>query len=261
MSEQPATAAGNKLTTELLALASALTFLTRLPLPAFPYRPELLGKSVTYFPLVGAIVALLGAATYYLALLLWTPAIACTLALIAMILSTGAFHEDGLADTADGIGGAWLPEDRLRIMKDSRIGTYGAIALLAALLLKLAALASMAPALVLPALLAGHMLGRWSTLPLVRYLDYASGSEGSGKPFVGAVTVPRLLLASLFTAGLLLLLLPGQAAQLCTMAVILSAASGWYFHRKIGGITGDTLGATNQLIETASYLLLAAAVG
>jgi adenosylcobinamide-GDP ribazoletransferase len=105
---------------------------------------------------------------------------------------------------------------------------------------------------------AGHILGRWSILPLVRCLDYASGAQGSGKPFVGAVTKRRLLAASLFTVLVLLLVVPGQAAALIVLTLALCATSGWYFRRKIGGITGDTLGASNQLIETSTYLLLAA---
>jgi adenosylcobinamide-GDP ribazoletransferase len=243
---------------ELEALHSALTFLTRLPLPAREYRQQSLGLSSLYFPLVGVLVALVGSFTYGLAQHLWSTPVACVFALAAMILCTGGVHEDGLADTADGIGGGWSKEDKLRIMKDSRIGTYGALALILSLLLKFAALLAINPQAIPAALVIAHAVGRWSTLPMLSLSTYVSGDAGSGRPFVNAVSYPRLGAASLFVLALLLWLAPGHsmAILLTTLAILL--ASRWYLERKIGGITGDTLGAINQLVEISVYLVFAA---
>lgn len=243
---------------ELSALACALMFLTRLPVPAGEYSDTALAKSVVYFPLVGVAVGLAGSATYLLAHLIWPESIATVLALAVMIACTGAFHEDGLADSADGIGGGWSVEDKLAIMKDSRIGTYGSAALILALLLKFAALASLNVAAVPVALIIGHALSRWSILPLVRCTDYVSGDRGSGKAFENAVTGARLASATFFVALLVLGFAANNALVLALVTVAVIIASRWYCQRKLGGITGDTLGATNQLIELSVYLVFAA---
>ncbi len=159
-------------------------FLTRLPVPSGEYSAAALAKSVVYFPLIGVVVGLAGSTTYVLAQFVWPHSIATALALVVMIVCTGAFHEDGLADSADGIGGGWSVDDKLAIMKDSRIGTYGSLALILALLVKFAALASLGTELVLAALVTAHALSRWSILPLVRYTNYVSGDRGSGLIFV-----------------------------------------------------------------------------
>lgn len=233
-------------------------FLTRFPVPSNEYSDAALGKSVVYFPLIGVLVGLAGSATYLLAQLIWTAPIASALALLVMVLCTGGFHEDGLADTADGIGGGWSIEDKLRIMKDSRIGTHGVLALILALLLKFTALASLDPNLVPAALIIGHALSRWSILPLVRFTNYVSGDGGSGKPLVGSVTAGRFSIATLFLVVLAASLALAQALTLALVTVVIVAASLRYFKRKIGGITGDTLGASNQFIELSVYLVFAA---
>ena len=243
---------------ELSALACAAMFLTRLPVPSGQYSDAALARSVIYFPLIGVLVGLAGSATYFMALLLWPQSIAATMALLVMIVSTGAFHEDGLADSADGIGGGWSIDDKLRIMKDSRIGTYGATALILTLLLKFATLSSLEPAAVPLALVSAHALSRWSILPLLRYTDYVSGDRGSGKAFENAVTGSRLAIATLFVAALILGLAASQALILTLVTGAVSIVSRWYCQRKLGGISGDTLGATNQLLELCVYLVFAA---
>ncbi len=243
---------------ELSALVCATMFLTRLPVPSGEYSDAALARSVVYFPLIGVGVGLAGSATYVLAQLLWPHAIAIALALGVMIACTGAFHEDGLADSADGIGGGWTVDDKLAIMKDSRIGTYGSVALILAVLLKFAALASLEASAVPVALVIAHALSRWSTLPLVRCTDYVSGDCGSGKAFENAVTGARLGTATFFVTALLLGLAASLALALALATVAVVTASHWYCQRKLGGITGDTLGATNQLIEISVYLVFAA---
>lgn len=240
------------------ALHCAMTFLTRVPLPRCEWQEESLNRCSLYFPLVGLLVGLGGALAYTLASNLWSAPLALLLAMAAMLLLTGGFHEDGLADTADGFGGGWTVEDKLRIMKDSRLGTYGALALVMALLLKFTALASLPPAAVVPALLLGQVLGRWATLPLLRFSPYVRGEGGTGKPLVGGVSDARLALATAFT---LLVVLALRADALLPLAIATALVILWWrrhCQRQIGGITWDALGAGNQLTELAVYLVLAA---
>ncbi|MBN7796227.1 adenosylcobinamide-GDP ribazoletransferase [Parahaliea mediterranea] len=246
---------------EWQALACAITFLTRIPVPLATHSDALLARSVMYFPVVGLLVGAIGAAAYYLATALWPPLIAVLLALSAMLLATGGFHEDGLADTADGLGGGWRVKDKLRIMKDSRLGSYGALALVMALLLKVATLSALAgvSANAVPvALVLGQVLGRWAALPLIRLTPYVGGEAGSGRPLVPGVANGRLAAASAFALACVLCL-QGQAltALLVTLAAVIAL---WRRHclRQLGGLTGDTLGAGNQLAELAVYLVLLA---
>ncbi|WP_206613474.1 adenosylcobinamide-GDP ribazoletransferase [Parahaliea mediterranea] len=245
---------------EWQACHCAVTFLTRIPLPASPWQDAALTRSSAYFPLVGLLVGSLGALIYAGATQYWHSDIAALLAMAAMLLLTGGFHEDGLADTADGLGGGWSVDDKLRIMKDSRLGTYGALALVMALLLKFALLSALPPASVPAALILGQVLGRWAALPLIATTAYVR-SEGTGKPLVGGVTGPRLLAATGFSL-LVLVVLEGTAPGAIALAVVaLIALWRWHCQRQIGGITGDTLGAGNQLAELAVYLVLAATPG
>lgn len=244
------------LRTVLQCFGNALIFLTRLPLPATVYDPELQKRSVVFFPLVGLVVGLVGAAVFQLTNLLWPETVAIVFALLAMILCTGGFHEDGLADTADGIGGGWSIDDKLRIMKDSRIGTYGSLALLLAMLLKYAALTSLSGSQIPGALVSAHVLARWSILPLLRYGDYIG--DGTGNPFADAVSGKRLVIGTLSGWLIVMIAAPGNALILFLAATAMAVGSRWYFRRKLGGITGDSLGAANQLIEIAVYLVIAA---
>ena len=243
---------------ELDALHAAFSFLTRLPLPRREFREGSLADASFYFPLVGVVVGLIGAAVYMLAIPLWGAPLACALTLAAMILATGGFHEDGLADSADGIGGGWSVEDKLRIMKDSRIGTYGALALILALLVKFAALTSIDPAAVPAALIIAHAAGRWTTLPMLKLCDYVGGESGTGKPLVDNFSDNRLWAATAFLLALILVLSPATSMSAVMALAGVLLASRWYLQRKLGGVTGDTLGAVNQLTEIAVYLLFAA---
>lgn len=245
---------------EVSALVCALQFLTRIPVPDGHFSESAFRKSVTYFPLVGVIVGAAGCIAYLLAQLLWPDTIAIVVALLVMILCTGGFHEDGLADTADGIGGGWRAADKLRIMKDSRIGTYGALALVLALLLKFTALSNLPAADVTGALLVAHAVSRWCILPLVRYTDYVSGGSGSGTALVGAVSDGRLVAGTLIAIAATVSMAFNHAVAIAVSAVVITASSRWYWQRKLGGITGDTLGATNQLVELGVYFAFAASV-
>lgn len=244
---------------------TALMFLTRIPCPSWVgFQPDWLGRSTVYFPLVGLIVGLLGAAAFWGASWLWPSSVlvAAVAAVAATARVTGAFHEDALADAFDGFGGGHERDRVLEIMKDSRVGSYGALALALAVIARVAALASLAeisPWRVTAALVAGHVLGRWSSLPLIYRYEYARESSGKSKPFAAGVTGPRLAAGTVLTvliAGTALGLL---AIPALLVAALVTALAGRYFRRRIGGITGDCLGAANQIVELATYLCLAAA--
>jgi adenosylcobinamide-GDP ribazoletransferase len=238
----------------------ALGFLTRIPIPrTVEHNAENLNDAARYFPAVGLLVGAFAALIYTLAAQIWPPAIAVLLSTIGTVLLTGAFHEDGFADSCDGFGGGWNREQVLTIMKDSRIGTYGAIGLGLVVALKFAALQSLTLAAVAPALLIGHC---WSRLLATSYLfnyEYAREEDSKVKPLATRLTPAGLQIAALTAAPLVLLLSLSQAIWLIATLMVWRWAFGWYFKRRIGGYTGDCLGAAQQVAEVLIYLVLIAA--
>ncbi len=250
-----------RLLDELLLLGVALQFLTRLPVRLPRWDETWLNRCVRYFPLVGALVGALSGAVLWGAAQLWAPWVAALLTLAAAALITGAFHEDGLADSFDALGGAVSRERALAIMKDSRIGSYGALALLLVTALRAAALASLIAVDAVQALLAWVLvqaLARCGAVALMVSLPYAGDAEqGKAKPL--ALRVPRHQLGlALLSCLPLLLLLPRQAALLLLVATLVALGMRTWLRRRLGGYTGDTLGATEQLGEAALLLALAA---
>ncbi|MET3916665.1 adenosylcobinamide-GDP ribazoletransferase [Variovorax sp. OAS795] len=252
----------------------ALQFFTRMPVTGrlaewVGFSPQMLRASAAHFPGVGWLVGGVGAAVFVLALhgLPGTAGAlaAALLSMAATVLLTGAFHEDGLADVADGLGGASDRNRALEIMKDSRIGAFGAIALVLALGLKTVLLASMAGqgAAALACGIAGaHVLSRLAPLFLIRWLPYVGDSGASkAKPLADAIGSGALLVGVLWSlpAVALVLLTQGPAR---TIAVVLACAlaalaMARMFRRRLQGFTGDGLGATQQVCELAIYLALA----
>ena len=254
---------------ELRAVAAAFTFMTRLPLGRFASHDETeLRASAAYFPLVGVVVGAFGAATYAIATTLWPLSIAILLSMIAMVYVTGAFHEDALADTLDGFGGGRTSDRVLEIMKDSRVGSFALVGVALTLAVKFAALSSIAGSAgtvgLVRALVGGHVLARWSSVPLMMTLSYvrpASTNErpSAGGPFSSALGVSRGLAATVFAAAAVDIALgANDAAMAAIVAVLVTATAGLWFKTRIGGITGDTLGAANQLVEIAVYLVIVA---
>jgi adenosylcobinamide-GDP ribazoletransferase len=182
--------------------------------------------------------------------MLWPTIVALVLSVASTILITGALHEDGLADAADGFGGGSTPERILDIMKDSRIGTYGAVALILAIIIKLASLASLSRIEIVMALIAGHTLARWSSVMLLYRYAYI-GTKGAA--FAGGVTTARLIVATMITLAIAVPILQWRTS----IPILVTLATGMYFKRRLGGVTGDCLGAANQLVEIAVYLALA----
>lgn len=237
----------------------ALQFLTRVRVSksVIPSEDEI-GRAAAYFPLVGALVG--GSAViFYRTMNLLLPAPACVVLVIAYTaFITNAFHEDGWADSFDGFGGGWKRDNVLTIMRDSRIGSYGALALILLVLAKYSALSQLAWPQLWRALIVGHVASRWAVLPLCLWLPYAR-EEGQGKLVARNVRWGDLIIASAILVATTLLF-PWRAA-LCMVvgAITVVALSGWYFQRRLGGVTGDCLGAVNQLTE-ATISLLALAV-
>jgi adenosylcobinamide-GDP ribazoletransferase len=245
----------------------ALQFFTRLPIPRWVgFEAEWLHQSSRYFPLVGVVVAAASAASYALAAWFWPAPVAALLATAAGIYLTGAFHEDGFADMCDGFGGGLTRERVLEIMKDSRIGAYGAIGIGSLLALKVTLLSLLPPGPAIAALFLAHPLSRLAASSPIWTMEYAR-SEGKAKPMAQKMRGVEFAIAAL-TAGLPALFLglgdylPWSAIVTGTIAATL--ATYWLsrkFLHALGGYTGDCLGAVQQVTEVVFYLAVLAAFG
>ena len=275
----------------------ALQFFTRIPVTGrlavwVGFSPAMLRASAAYFPAVGVVigglvVALSATLMYYLPTA-YAPLVAAALGTAWSVWLTGAFHEDGLADVADGLGGSYDRERALIIMKDSRVGAFGAIAVVLALLSKVALLALLGAVGTLWmcfALMAGHVVSRTWPLLIIRWLPHVGDDAGSkSKPLADQISLASLILALLWCATTLALIswvaasvLSGIDGQTLTTAPVLpvlkvlacgglaSALIFVYllrlFERRLQGFTGDCLGTTQQLCEIAFYFGCAMALG
>jgi adenosylcobinamide-GDP ribazoletransferase len=236
-----------------LDVAVAFQFLTRLPLPQVAFVPDGLARAVKFFPLVGLVIGS-GAALLekVLAPHLGRPASAVAV-LLYPVLITGCLHEDGLADVADSTGG-WSVEQRLVILRDSRIGSYGVAALVLSLLSRAVLLAGLPLEHFTAYLISAHVLSRWSTLPLSYYLPPARESEGQGARIAGLTSTASLIAGSVFTIATVVVALRKAAIAPLLSAILVPLLSSFFYMRRFGGITGDCFGATNQLTEIAVYL-------
>ncbi|NMF88390.1 adenosylcobinamide-GDP ribazoletransferase [Aromatoleum petrolei] len=238
---------------------TALGFFTRLPVPAWvPWSPERLNHAARYFPLVGWVVGGIGAASWLALAQFLPPTLAVLLSMAVTIRATGAFHEDGWADACDGLGGGWDKSQVLTIMKDSRIGSYGTVGLVLMLLAKAAALVELAAAgatAVAIALLVAHPLSRLASTSLIHTLEYVREDEtAKAKPLARRLSTPELTIATTFGVLPLALQAPQEAAAALIATVAVTGWAARYFVRRLGGYTGDLLGATQQATELAIYL-------
>lgn len=240
----------------------AVRFFTRLPVPAWVgHSAEALNHSARYFPAVGLLVGGIGALVYLAALQLWPQPVAVLLSMAATIYATGAFHEDGLSDATDGLGGAWEKLRILEIMKDSRVGSYGVVALWLGLSGKFVLLSQLDAALVPWALLAGHAWSRWCSTLLLATMDYVREDLlAKAKPLATRLSGPALLVATGFGA-LALVFLPWQNMLLaCLLALLATFWLAAKFRHWLGGYTGDCLGTVQQVSEIVFYLGLLASL-
>ena len=241
-------------------IAICLVFFTRLPLPTFDFGTRSLAAAIWAAPLAGLVVALIGGGVYALASFSHlTPNIAAALALAGTMAATGCLHEDGLSDVADGFGGGRTRERKLEIMRDSRIGAYGAAALMLSILLRWSALAAFAqPFHVLLGLIAAHAASR-ALLPAFMYLTPPARTDGLGAGAGRVDAATAFVALGIGLATLLFLGLPGCVAALVMLALTVFA-SRWLCLRQIGGQTGDTLGALQQLSEIIVLIVATAAL-
>lgn len=257
----------------------ALQFFTRVPVTGrladwVGFSPALLRASAGHFPGVGLLVGLVAALVYgglFLALPLspWKPAVAAALSTVATVLLTGGFHEDGLSDLADGLGGSYSRERALEIMKDSRIGAFGALALVLALLTKLSLLALLGTqglALVLAALVAAHVASRtWPLLTIATLPHVGDTATSKSKPLADQLPVGALFTGSLWCAlALLGLVALWPELTVPLLAGVLASGLCWAMvharlRARLQGFTGDGLGAAQQVAEIAFYLGVALA--
>lgn len=245
--------------TEIRLLLTAVQYFTRIRVPArVGHAQEQLTGAVRYFPVVGLIVGASGAATLWLAARVLPAPLPAILATVVTVLMTGAIHEDGLADTCDGLGGGATRERALEIMKDPRIGAFGAIALILTLLLKISALSLMPVWTAMAALVAAHAFSRFCAV-LVSFVGrYVGSAERSrAAPVVQRVKIGDVLIAAVY--GLPALVLCGREAIIAVVValVLLGLLFRWCVQR-IGGYTGDTLGAAQQITEIGFYVALLA---
>ena len=265
----------------------AVQFFTRIPVTGrlarwVGFSPELLRASAGHFPGVGLVVGTVAAATYAAINALlpdthFTPLVAAVLSTIASVLLTGGFHEDGLADVADGLGGSYERERALDIMKDSRIGAFGAMALVLALLGKIALLALLGSVegvptgwdeapfstwYVVAALVAGHVVSRALPLLLIAWLPHVGDTPASkSKPLADHISARSLWIAFIWLfMAMALVLIALDAINLivgCSFSMLALLWMGRWFKRRLQGFTGDCLGAAQQVCEIAFYLGLA----
>jgi len=247
----------NAIRNEARALAAAVIFFTRVPLRlrGGPAAADL-ARAATWLPAIGWLAGAVAAGVWWLAALVWPPAVAAGVSLAATLLLTGALHEDGWADVCDGFGGGATRERVLEIMRDSRIGAFGAIGLVVMLGLKWRATAALPPSILPMTLIAGHALSRAAAVSLMATMDYAR-ETGKAKPLAVRLGAGRLAIA-LGCGVLPLTMLPARFwwAAVAVLAVRLLLAR--WFACRIGGYTGDALGAAQQLGELAFYLTVLA---
>ncbi len=237
-----------------MPLLAALQFLTRVPIRL--RREPSLSRTVAWFPLAGALI---GAAIGGVAAGLWEltpPLVAAAVAVAVGLLITGAFHEDGLGDIADAFGGGWTVERRLEILKDSRHGTYGVAAMCASIVVRIVALGSLpGPAAMFAAALAAHTMGRVAAVGLAGSMRLATHT-GLGADYGRSTTPLRATIGVASGLAVTALATGWWVAPLAGAALAAAAATGLLARRKIGGISGDVLGAAEQVAECLTLVVI-----
>ncbi|WP_087724598.1 adenosylcobinamide-GDP ribazoletransferase [Pandoraea sp. PE-S2T-3] len=247
---------------QLRLFLTALGYFTRVPIPSWVgYSPAQLNAATRYFPMVGVFVGVLVAVLTVAMGMLWSPRLAIALGLAVSVLLTGAFHEDGLADSVDAFGGAFERERVLEIMHDSRIGTYGAVALWLALAIKWQALVDVQTAFgwsgFAVVLIGAHAASRCMAISLLRALDYVR-AQGKAKPVAQRLSLEGLLFGVACSVPWAFWPDWRAGATGVVVLIVLRAAFIRYLRRRLGGYTGDTLGFAQQIGELALYLTVCA---
>jgi adenosylcobinamide-GDP ribazoletransferase len=239
-------------------LIDAVTFLTRVPLRTREQDEASIARAVPWFPVVGALVGLLVAAVYAGVLYLLPSFIAAALAVACGLLVTGAFHEDGLADVADAFGGGRDRDDRLRILKDPRLGTFGVLAVVFAALLRVGAVSAFTRTDALLAIPAAHALSRAASIAAMG--AFRPVDEGLGASYTRALTRGRVVIGVIAGAAIASALLRIWVVPAAALGALVVLLLGRLARSRIGGINGDVLGAIQQLTEIGVLLAVTALV-
>ena len=237
---------------EIKIFLTALTFFTRLPCPSFYFKDEYLTSCCRYFSLVGIIVGSITYLALALAIEYFSPTTAIVFSLCVSVFVTGAFHEDGLADMADGLGGGWTLEKKLAIMKDSRIGTYGTVSLILLFIFKVSLLSEILnltqEKIWFVLLISIHSLSRVASGSLILLMPYVQETDISKSKPVVHMNWRSFLFMAFIGIGPLILLPTQYLAALLPLAFA-TLFFKWFFKKQIGGITGDCLGGCQQVCE------------
>ena len=241
---------------QLHIFLNAIMFYTRIPVPKnLPYSDEILNRATRYFPFIGWLIGGIGAGVFYGLQFIMPAGLAILLSMAATIFVSGAFHEDGFADFCDGFGGGYTRERILEIMKDSRIGTYGSIGLVAMLATKFMSLSSLDVTRIPLALLAAHSLSRVMPVLIIFFSEYARADATSKTKPVGKKGKPVDLLTALFFGLAFLTFLPALfVATILPVLLLTTILFRRYITQKLGGYTGDCLGALQQIAELEIYI-------
>jgi adenosylcobinamide-GDP ribazoletransferase len=240
-------------------LRTAASLMTRVPMGDAPRAGPDLAASLPWFPFVGALVGLSVAGVYALALLALPPLLAAALAVAFGVLATGALHEDGLADTADAFAGGWTKEERLRILKDPVHGTYGVLAITLSVVTRVAAIAALGSWTALAVVPVAHALSRASCAMLLGTRQPAADS-GLGASYAGAVRRRPVLAAVAVAVAIATAALGAWVVAAAALTMAGTWSVGRLSERRIGGVTGDVLGAAEQVSEIMVLILGAALV-
>lgn len=235
-------------------MALALQFLTRVPIRFSGLDPARLSRAAAWFPAVGLVVGGLSAWGYALIVPHLGSSLAALTAVLITVTITGGLHDDGLADCADAFGGGWTREDQLRILKDSRIGSFGGLALIFSVASRIFLLSAMPAGMVFKYIISAHVIARCTPLPLSALLKPARGPEGQGRRVAGVISWSTVAFGMAFTVAIAIAILHFAAWQPIVAVAVLTAVSGLFYQRRLGGITGDCMGATIQLSEIAVYV-------
>ena len=236
---------------------SALQFLTIIHIRKTEFDEEKLSNSVIYFPLIGMILGLILVIANIVLSPVFPDIVTSTILVGLLAILTGGLHLDGLADTFDAIGtlgSGKNKEEMLKIMRDSSSGSFGVISLILIIVTKIAMLASFDSRN--QVLLAMLVLGRWSMVLPMFLFKYAHAKEGKAKIFIEEMKLRKFILATLFTLIIIFLVLKLKGINLFLVTGFISLIISKFFSNKIGGITGDTLGAINEISEVFTLIIL-----
>jgi adenosylcobinamide-GDP ribazoletransferase len=235
----------------------ALQFLTRIPI-RLRHAPDLTA-SIPWFPFVGAVIGTILAALLAFGALVLPMSVIAAVTVLAGVVLTGAFHEDGLADAADAIGGGWDRAQRFTILKDPLHGSYGVAALTGSIIIRILCLGALSPIVAVAGLVASHTLGR--TVSIISMVLWPTASaQGLGADYVRAARVRPILIGAGVGLVISTAVLGWWIGPALLAAAIAGGVMGWIAWRSLGGVTGDILGAIEQVVEIA-VLLVVVAIG